>query len=49
LYVKDKLFGGGFYFRTILLIEGNPGRWEISRDKYLGTACFIAKAQENKL
>jgi hypothetical protein len=30
-------------------IEGNPGKWEISRDKYLGTACFFAKKQENKL
>jgi hypothetical protein len=25
----------------------NPGKPEISRDKYLGTDCFLAKKQEN--
>jgi hypothetical protein len=39
----------GAYSGMIPGIEGNPGKWEISRDKYLGTACFIAKKQENKL
>jgi hypothetical protein len=27
----------------------NPGKREISRDKYLGTDCFLEEKQENNL